>query len=363
MRGGAIIAVLFAHGRALMPVPDDYLFLTITGKFSVELFFVLSGFLIGSILIKTCEREISVPSLFNFWMRRWLRTLPAYFAVLLFVWAFYGMVSPYYFVFLQDLMLHNWDILPVSWTLVIEEWFYLLFPPACFLLMLFFRMRGFLIATILLLIFSMAVLHSDYYTCAADASPLRCFENEIRKFTFRFTSLGLGTLMAYIHRYRNLREWLRPHLNLLKWLTAAVCAVVMLFCADVILRYPGSLPLPLSFMLFYPLMGIGSVFITTLLYVWEPKPHKWVGNFFTYASVTSYSCYLWHMMLLEETRLNLSSWNPYLSFLLFFTASLLVGGISYRLIEKPFLNLRDRYTQHLIHKAQAKHAKRAAQPG
>jgi peptidoglycan/LPS O-acetylase OafA/YrhL len=342
VRGGAMTSVLFAHARFLMDVPSDFLFLSVTGKFGVELFFVLSGFLIGAILIRACEREISFSSLFRFWVRRWLRTLPAYFAVLIFVWLVFDKLNLLYFVFLQDLVIGNWDILPVSWTLVIEEWFYLLFPPVCFLLLMITPRWGFLIAAMLLLLSSILLSFGDYSACAADSNPLLCFENDIRKFTFRFTSLGMGAMLAYAHRNWDLRELLRPHLSILKLVTLVVNIAVLAFCGSVILNYPGVLSPAWSFALFYPFMGIASVFLITLMFVWEPVPPRKIALFFSFTSVTSYSCYLWHLMLVDQARIHLTSLNPYLAALVFLITSIAVGGVSYLLIEKPFLKLRDK---------------------
>jgi peptidoglycan/LPS O-acetylase OafA/YrhL len=342
VRGGAMTSVLFAHARFLMDVPNDFLFLSVTGKFGVELFFVLSGFLIGAILIRVCEREISFPSLFRFWVRRWLRTLPAYFAVLIFIWIVFNKINYLYFVFLQDLVIGNWDILPVSWTLVIEEWFYLLFPPICFVLLMLSARWGFLIAALMLLFSSLILSLGDYSACAADAKPLICFENDIRKFTFRFTSLGMGAMLAYTHHRWDLRETLRSRLSTLKIVTLIVNFLVLAFCANVILNYPGMLAPAWSFALFYPLMGIASVFLITLMFVWEPVPPRKVGIFFSFTSVTSYSCYLWHLMIVDQARIHLTSLNPYIAAFIFIVASIAVGGISYFLIEKPFLKIRDR---------------------
>ena len=51
----------------------------------VELFFVLSGFLIGGILIKTFQKDNSfgIKTISNFWIRRWFRTLPNYDLILI----------------------------------------------------------------------------------------------------------------------------------------------------------------------------------------------------------------------------------------------------------------------------------------
>ena len=102
----------------------------------VELFFVLSGFLIGSILIKTLESEkkLNLSSLVNFWKRRWFRTLPNYYLILFinFLLVKYEYINgdiqrfTYKFLFfLQNFSEGFVDFFWESWSLSIEEWFYI----------------------------------------------------------------------------------------------------------------------------------------------------------------------------------------------------------------------------------------------
>ena len=107
----------------------------------VELFFILSGFLIGALLIEIAECGPSLRSWLVFMMRRWMRTLPAYFVVLVLLMAALppehnvGLYAIMYGTLTQNLAwpipADNW--FGVSWSLTIEEWFYLLFS-AVFLL-------------------------------------------------------------------------------------------------------------------------------------------------------------------------------------------------------------------------------------
>jgi len=152
----------------------------------------------------------------------------------------------------------------------------------------------------------------------------------------------MGAMLAYAHRHWDLRKSLRPYLSTLKLVTLIVNVVVLVFCGNVILNYPGVLPPAWSFALFYPLMGIASVFLITLMFVWEPVPPRKVATFFSFASLTSYSCYLWHLMLVDQARIHLTSLNPYIAAFIFIVVSIAAGGISYVLIEKPFLKFRDR---------------------
>ncbi len=83
-RAIAILIVVYGHTGKVAPLLTDYLpaFSIIDG---VELFFVLSGLLIGTIIIKTVNTPdgLSRGALLNFWKRRWFRTLPNYYLVLL----------------------------------------------------------------------------------------------------------------------------------------------------------------------------------------------------------------------------------------------------------------------------------------
>ena len=112
------------------------------GVFGVELFFALSGYLIGRVLYKNLdpENDWSMTEVRNFWVRRWWRTLPNYylFLVVFAVFhAFYGGLPslskfPEYLIFFQNLLKTPEGFYSVSWSLAIEEGFYLLFPLTIF---------------------------------------------------------------------------------------------------------------------------------------------------------------------------------------------------------------------------------------
>jgi peptidoglycan/LPS O-acetylase OafA/YrhL len=109
--------------------------IALSGFFGVELFFALSGFLIGLLLLELIERDASAHGWWRFMMRRWLRTLPLYglcLAGLAIFWRPAGNLLAYlahYGTLTQNLLWSmpddNW--FGVSWSLSVEEWFYLLF--------------------------------------------------------------------------------------------------------------------------------------------------------------------------------------------------------------------------------------------
>lgn len=129
-RAVAILLVLASHwletlSGAPESIPTLYL---LTGYVGVELFFSLSGFLIGGILIDLAEGGLSGGAISIFYLRRWLRTLPAYYAVLAILCWIYGRFDAPSFLFVQYFVPGAANFLPVSWSLTMEEYFYLFFP-------------------------------------------------------------------------------------------------------------------------------------------------------------------------------------------------------------------------------------------
>lgn len=137
LRAAAVLLVLFGHTLAHQN-PPAWLrwFWGAQGSLGVEIFFVLSGFLIGRILLKllVADKLVTLGDLTEFLSRRWARTLPLYFAFLLLYFRFdYTGVGQLvadapFFVFLQNFYWHPIRFFEHSWSLAVEEWFYLLFP-------------------------------------------------------------------------------------------------------------------------------------------------------------------------------------------------------------------------------------------
>jgi peptidoglycan/LPS O-acetylase OafA/YrhL len=143
LRAAAILMVVCSHVLWIYPKSDNFIYLLfeLFGFWGVELFFVLSGFLIGSILYKTFVNEIfTLQSVFHFLKRRWFRTLPNYYLVLLlniliaFFLGFSIENMGSYFFFLQNFSSKSSAFFPESWSLSIEEFTYLLLPFSFFII-------------------------------------------------------------------------------------------------------------------------------------------------------------------------------------------------------------------------------------
>ncbi|HRD52194.1 MAG TPA: acyltransferase family protein, partial [Flavobacteriales bacterium] len=211
MRATAIVLVVFWHSADVLrtAVPGIALPPHVDG---VDLFFVLSGFLIGGILLRSAAME-NVPwhrRLLDFWQRRWLRTLPNYYLfllinILLVLAGMNGGVINHntwaYALFLQNvwkpLDLFFWE----SWSLVVEEWFYLLFPLLLFGALVITGAAAKRIFLILALLFILAPMLMRFIL-APEIPSLWHMEQGLRKLVItRLDAIGWGILAAWLQSF------------------------------------------------------------------------------------------------------------------------------------------------------------------
>lgn len=203
IRASAILMVLISHGRTFLPEFPYRDYLGIFGFLGVELFFVLSGFLLGTILFKEFTlKRFSFATLKHFWMRRWFRTLPLYFIFLLlniFVLQYFFGKQEWnwnYFLFLQNFVTPHPALMEEAWSLSVEEWFYISFSLVLFGLLAFFndKKKGFLFITVsYVLIFTLFRIY-------VSLEPTLDWDSGVRKIViFRLDSIGYGVLIAYFN--------------------------------------------------------------------------------------------------------------------------------------------------------------------
>lgn len=175
-----------------------------------DVFLVLSGFLVGQILIKAIEKtdNLSFGFVHRFLFRRWLRTIPAYYlilgvqVILLYFGLVKGELNQYFItypVFLQNFFKHYDFLMWESWSLSVHEWFYVLFPALLLVLFYFFKSRITKNRLILIGILCMT-LFSILYRIQLD-NTLN-WDLYYRKLVLsRLDSIGVGLLAAYVKVY------------------------------------------------------------------------------------------------------------------------------------------------------------------
>jgi peptidoglycan/LPS O-acetylase OafA/YrhL len=196
------------------------------GWAGVNLFFILSGFLIGSILLKNKGSK----NFFKvFYTRRFLRIIPVYYVLLVLFIILkntslyhptaamfeYDIPGGYYFLFLQNFIMSSHgnfgpQVLTPTWSLAVEEQFYLLIP----LVVYFFNKRG---------------LQLFIGICLVAAPVCRYFTGnwyaEYTLISSRIDSPVFGFLLAYLLSFDSFKTYLRNNMRKVTWyLTAIVLA-------------------------------------------------------------------------------------------------------------------------------------------
>ncbi|MFT5779207.1 MAG: peptidoglycan/LPS O-acetylase OafA/YrhL [Crocinitomicaceae bacterium] len=219
LRASAILFVVLGHGYDLYPdVFSDIIPIFMLD--GVSIFFVLSGFLIGRILIKLMTTQaLSIKLLFHFWIRRWTRTLPNYFLVLILLIIINSFVSDNFkiwdirslFYFSQNLFSHDIYFFAEAWSISIEEWFYFLIPLAIFFFTLLFRLpakKVILVISILTLLIITYLRLNRFYDSPAPIS-IDHWDLAYRKQVFmRLDTLMYGVIGAYVFTYFQ-SHWLK----------------------------------------------------------------------------------------------------------------------------------------------------------
>lgn len=355
MRSLAIVGVLGSHIFYVLPNLKGGVtpLLRLGGVMGVELFFVLSGFLIGGILMRMFINEsFSIKSIGYFLVRRWFRTLPNYYLILLInvVLVFFIGREPPDTLFLYFLLLQNFQdgmdiFFTESWSLPIEEFAYVVGPVLLYLSMLLFRKTGrerlFLIATLSIITFFF--LSKLYYHYTTSVLSLEQWNIDLKAVVlYRIDSIYYGVLAAYLST--NFMELWKKYRVIL-----AVTGVVGYFGFQIVLGTFNLDIINYSFVwnvLYLPLTSIFFCLLLPIFTSWKKAP-KIIGKPITMLSTISYAVYLLHYGVLAQTmRWVFPIEGLYSLERIFYTATylilvLVISWLWYRYYEKPMTDIRD----------------------
>lgn len=321
------------------------------GLFGVDLFFCLSGFLIGRIVLQESAHwpQEQETGLLRFWYRRWMRTLPLYFffffVSLQFDWTGAATLASKlsYLVFAQNLLWSMPDFYGLTWSLAVEEWFYFSFP---LLLLLFIGLgrspRQAAVITIACFVLLPPLLR---LALAGDSHDFGSLDEGLRHvMAFRLDSIGYGVLLAY------LSQWHRSIFQRLTslWAWFLVLTVVCLICTK--FHYFGWAESRIVASLYFSVSAIAFAGLIPFFSSLAPSGLPLLNRFVKFTSQISYSMYLAHifafmlgMTLLHKLRLFDSIYpNPWLAYPMFYALVYILSSSTYFAIEKPVLALRDR---------------------
>ena len=344
----AIIMVLIDHSQLQLPfsIRPIYQFIIFDG---VMVFFILSGFLIGNIIIKQFE-VINFKKINNFWLNRWLRTLPAYYFVIFIQIILGGLIfKPQYWVkylaFIQDLTFHNGLFFPESWSLSIEEWFYLLFPILIVLISYFkFNNIKYLLACCIIIITSIILRHFFITLNNGVNYSKPLWDMTYRSVTFlRLDSIAYGVLIAWLF---NFKKSIFDKLNNIKW--GLFGLLFLIFFRWYQLLDENSFNYYFSKNIYFTI----SPFLLSLaipFFFYLKPPNRKLLKIITYVSLISYSLYLVNMSVLQNLFINKINFEVItnntsliwaIKFSIFWIGTFLTSIFMYKYIECPFMKLR-----------------------
>jgi peptidoglycan/LPS O-acetylase OafA/YrhL len=318
------VAVLLVLGRHLPDAPGPLALWQRCGWVGVDLFFVLSGFLVSGLLFKEYQRTGEVrPG--RFLMRRGFKIYPS-------LWVLVGVTAavsgaPLSRVLVELLFLQNYAprLLPHTWSLAVEEHFYLLLAGLVFLLS---RWRA--LAAIPGVFVGVAVGSLVLRIWVRSSAP---YDHDLHLFPthLRLDGLMFGVLLSYLHTFHGetLAAWVRPRVG---WLATAGIALVS---PALVLVLEESWWVP-TFGLTGLYLGFGLLLLAALFGPPLPaRPLAFVGFY-------SYPIYLWHMAVRDALGGALETLPPVVGAALYVGAAVVVGVVLGWLVERPFLALRER---------------------
>ncbi len=335
---------------AILPVVLFHAFPTLVpgGFVGVDIFFVISGYLITSIITK--EHLIGQFSLKSFYARRIRRIFPVL-ALVLIICLLYGWIiltpeelqklGKYIaggsvfianFLFWKDAGYFDpaADTKPVLhlWSLGIEEQFYILFPLLLigikkyisFDQVAFIKASKPILLTVVLISFFYSVYLISHDSVAAFYSPLA-----------RAWELGVGALLAF-HHIEGGRVKKKSIHNLL-----AIIGLALLFIGFFSIHEDRSFP---GYWALLPVLG--TVFLLQASNSWLNQ-NVLSHQILVGIGLLSYSWYLWHWPLLSFSRIMNAEPAPDLMRAFLLVLSLCLAYLSYRMIEKPLRKTRSKY--------------------
>lgn len=341
LRALAIVLVVGSHAFHILEKTSLLFLHNIFLPDGVEIFFVLSGFLVGGNLIKQLrETNPSQDILFQFWKRRWFRTLPAYYVVIILLCLIYHVFPIRYFLFLQNFWVTEWDpnwFYSEGWSLSIEEWFYLLMPLLLFILP--WKKNP---IVLLLSLFSAVTLTLIVKWVVAENTVITDYQswsNHFRKIVLlRMDGLFMGVILAAGKEYFNAAYKKLTQRSIVFLGLAIVFANPFLF-------QQLELNSIYNKVFFTSVTGLGVALCLPYFAEWTSSAGK-LAKGISLLSIISYSMYLLnrtiilHKLFGMPQPTNLS--KALLIYAFYWIVVIVFSLFFYLFIERPLMNLRDK---------------------
>lgn len=356
MRAVAILFVVGSHALWVFPEAEGSFvsLLRLCGVMGVEIFFVLSGFLIGRILFRIFTNdEFKNKHLTYFLVRRWFRTLPNYYLVLLiniFIVIWLGRELPdslpLYVGFLQNFNFGMDIFFTESWSLPIEEFAYIIGPLLFYLTLLpkwkVSKEKLFLWVTVLIIAFFMVT--KIKYNHETGPESLDYWNIELKAvLIYRIDAIYYGVLAAYLSLTRS-ESWKK--FTFLAFFTGLV-GFLLLHAA---IAWFGWNTMTTPFLLNVLYLPLCSICIACSLPFFSrlKRAPSMLLKPITFISLVSYSMYLLHYSIIlqvmryyfpSEGFTQFQKWGFASGYL---ALTIVLSYVLFSLYEKPMMDIRDR---------------------
>ena len=355
MRAIAIVMVLSGHCLWVFPESKRFLYqlFVLFGFFGVEIFFVLSGFLIGKILYQLyLKDDFSITTVFYFLKRRWFRTLPNYFLILILniviaTTVGYSVTSLWrYFFFLQNFKVTMLPFFPESWSLSVEEFAYIILPFFLLVFAILFKPKNkphFFLLTIISLIL-IFFCNKIYYQNTTTNITIDQWNISLKSVVlYRLDSIFIGVFCSWV--YFNCNSFWQKSKSVLFVLGTLFFAFLFVGIGHFGLFIETH---PILWNVFYlPFVSVAVACFLPFLSEWKEEKSM-LYKPVTFISIISYSIYLLHysiVLQLMKDYIPLNSQNQpllYAFVMVYIVITFILSYLFYRFYEKPMMNLRDK---------------------
>lgn len=343
MRAVAVLCVIVAHFTPLMVVEwrterDIFRWFVYLGAIGVDIFFALSGYLIGGILWRNLQHLHDLHVVRRFWMRRWLRTLPAAYVSAIVVWViaapqnvrdyllsivFLGTINPYYVT----------KELGFWWSLGAEEAFYFFFPLVISVFMGVMRKERAWVSGLLIFgVTSMVVRASLQYLLPEDVVG-----NIEFAIYARLDSMIWGVLLAWMRQVRP--QWFA------RVAQYGFGPGLIVFWLGYMLLLEQGRWYGVALFAGHMLTTAGATLIIPVMEHVRSMGWRGLDRGISWVALVSYSAYLYHIMMVNRLERSVGPATDYgmmtLMALGYLAMTFGISWLSYRFIEEPVLRWRD----------------------
>ena len=343
LRGIAILLVILIHtGQKILNLPQYASWIVTSGRFGVQLFFIISAFTLFLSLEKRFKIEKS--PIKNFFIRRFFRIAPLFYIAIIFYAIFFtyfpfrgfnlkDIISSFFFLNTVIPSTIN-EIPPGVWSISVEVFFYLLLP------FLFFRIKT-LKKAILFFIFSIIVsVFINFLVLNLSPIFLPNFDKFLLKIEFLYYWIfnqlpifALGIITFFV-----IKEKISRKTKITLSISAFILILLLiLFPLNYQFSYQGIFPE--QYLVF-------SILFVFLIYAMSKYKLKILNNKFTqYIGKISFSLYIWHFFIADLFRKTFESLtiSPILNLIIFFIFTLflssLISHFTYKYIEQKGIKL------------------------